>query len=808
MNLILKGIQVMTITSQFMPNYQVETVKFADGSTQTLTGLQITTNGTDGSESLSGLMYNASANDIINGKGGDDYIYGYSGNDTLTDGTGNDYLDGGDGNDTFVYNPGDGLDTITDAAGTDVIKIGAGFVKADLTWQRVNTCDLALYLKGVEVMIVKNHFQDGYAVELVKFSDNSTYALTSLALTINGTSASDSLSGFNITKDTLSGNAGDDYLYGYGGDDTLNGGTGHDYLAGGTGNDTYVFKAGESPLANPDYVQESQNEGTDTIKLTGGILPANVIMWTDPYNLHIRYSATDEINVVSGYGPTGETLIGSYVEKITFDNGTVWSLTGGLSLTDTDDTHSVIGSAFADTINGRGGDDSLYGCGGDDTLTGGTGHDSLAGGAGNDTYVFKAGDSPLANPDAVTESPGDGTDTIRLTGGILPANVFMWTDIYTLHIRYSATDEISVTGYYDTTGSLVSNYVEKIAFDNGTVWDLTQGLPLTDTDDGHSLLGSAGNDVIDGRGGDDTLYAYGGNDTITGGVGNDLLVGGAGDDVYKWGAGAGADYVMEESGSADKILVAPGLTSENLIYARSGSYEFKITSALSSADNITIQEEFYADRPGSVVEKVEFSDGFSMALGGYDNWIKGTSAGETLNGDPGGVTRNDTILGGAGNDTINGLNGDDTISGDAGVDTIHGNAGNDVLHGGSGNDVLYGDAGNDVLWGGVGADTLTGGTGADRFVFDASTASSDTIKDFSKTEDILDLSHLISGFDPVTKLITDFIQITDSGANSILKVDVDGAANGVNFVQVATLQNVTGLTDEAALMASGHLLAA
>jgi hypothetical protein len=63
-------------------------------------------------------------------------------------------------------------------------------------------------------------------------------------------------------------------------------------------------------------------------------------------------------------------------------------------------------------------------------------------------------------------------------------------------------------------------------------------------------------------------------------------------------------------------------------------------------------------------------------------------------------------------------------------------------------------------------------------------------------------------FDPLTHTITNFVEITTSGADSILKVDSNGTIGGVNFVQIATLQGITGLTDEAALVANGTLIAA
>ncbi len=57
---------------------------------------------------------------------------------------------------------------------------------------------------------------------------------------------------------------------------------------------------------------------------------------------------------------------------------------------------------------------------------------------------------------------------------------------------------------------------------------------------------------------------------------------------------------------------------------------------------------------------------------------------------------------------------------------------------------------------------------------------------------------------PLTQAISDFVQITISGANSIVKVDADGGANG--FVQIVILNNIADITDEQALVNSGHLV--
>jgi len=101
---------------------------------------------------------------------------------------------------------------------------------------------------------------------------------------------------------------------------------------------------------------------------------------------------------------------------------------------------------------------------------------------------------------------------------------------------------------------------------------------------------------------------------------------------------------------------------------------------------------------------------------------------------------------------------------------------------------------------------LYGQAGADTFDYNIVDTVIDFIQDFSTVEgDKLDLSDILSGtFDPLVDAITDFVQITDNGTHSALSVDADGGAD--NFVQIAQLNNTTGLTDEAALVSNGTLL--
>jgi Ca2+-binding RTX toxin-like protein len=65
-----------------------------------------------------------SANDLLNGNGGENKILGLSGNDTINSGAGDDTVDAGRGNDTI--NSGAGDDFITAGQGNDGINSGAG----------------------------------------------------------------------------------------------------------------------------------------------------------------------------------------------------------------------------------------------------------------------------------------------------------------------------------------------------------------------------------------------------------------------------------------------------------------------------------------------------------------------------------------------------------------------------------------------------------------------------------------------------------------------------------------------------------
>ena len=145
------------------------------------------------------------------------------------------------------------------------------------------------------------------------------------------------------------------------------------------------------------------------------------------------------------------------------------------------------------------------------------------------------------------------------------------------------------------------------------------------------------------------------------------------------------------------------------------------------------------------------------------------------------------------------------------ADTMNGTAQSQSLVGLEGDDTILAGGGDDALYGGSGIDELYGEGGADTFMFEAISAftASDNVRDFSLADgDMLDISDVLEGFytNPIAQAITDFVQITDNGTDSVLAVDADGGAD--NFVQIAILYGQTGLTDEDGLETAGTLITA
>jgi T1SS-143 domain-containing protein len=133
--------------------------------------------------------------------------------------------------------------------------------------------------------------------------------------------------------------------------------------------------------------------------------------------------------------------------------------------------------------------------------------------------------------------------------------------------------------------------------------------------------------------------------------------------------------------------------------------------------------------------------------------------------------------------------------------------GNDILEGGAGNDIIFGQEGNDFIDGGTGDNRLYGGTGADTFHIGHAAGQGpaggiDLIKDFSVAQgDVLDLHDVLTGFDPLTSILHNFVDVSTLNGDTIVQIDATGSHT---FQTIAVLEGVT--IDLAALMAQGNLV--
>ena len=707
-----------------------------------------------------------------------------------------------------TYNP------VTDAfEGAATLNMTA--IQAAFTGNSLKTWDLAKQWFTVFSIIDK-------AVDLASLSTSDKSALTAyvastdntghitfagLQAAVNATGTSASTTGADLLfgndarntiyggsgHDILFGNGDADSLYGEDGNDILVGGSGNDTLIGGTGDDIYVVGSGADII---DEVSSGTGGGTDVLFIEGNYTISQITTQRNDFtnrNMDVYANGIKIATVNDQFLNTTDSI-----ETIKLSNGSSIDLLGIQYTTNGTSSGDTIygtnaGANTNDIINGLGGSDSIYGYAGNDRITGGTGDDYLYGGVGNDTYVYATGDGL----DSIWEE--GGTDTLEFTSSAFTAaNMTKIQYGQDLRLYFGGTHTLTLTQYF-----VLDREIETIKFSDGTTYNLSADIyTLLGTASADTLIVNSGRiiDYIYGYGGNDTIWSYAGNDRLYGGDGsdtlmagdgddqlygendNDILYGEAGNDILDGGlgldelkGGAGDDtYIIRFNQGLDTITETDGTdtiqftgntawTQSNFSASINGTYvDFSFSGTV-------VAKAYLGYNLGYSIEILKFNDNTTLDFANY-LWVKqGTASGETLTGNTGLA---------------------------------------DHLIGLGGNDTLYGYEGNDVLNGGAGTDTLIGGLGADRFVFDTTTLGSvDTITDFSTAQgDKLDISQILSGYDPLTSLIDNFISFTTSGSNTNVFVDRDGTGSAYTAQAIATLTGVTGL-DADVMLANGNLIA-
>jgi Ca2+-binding RTX toxin-like protein len=298
------------------------------------------------------------------------------------------------------------------------------------------------------------------------------------------------------------------------------------------------------------------------------------------------------------------------------------------------------------------------------------------------------------------------------------------------------------------------------------------------------IIGTPGDDLLEGGVEDDDIFGQDGNDILNGGAGNDVIKGGSGDDSLTGDAGnveikakvtlkqtlsSGTTICVEleisgkQKDVEDAVKKLPekiGNSIKNLNSKAGNKVSDKTTGLLdglledldNAIENLAVQDFFLAYQNlvqglndlGFIAEAqilinlfedslAPFISGDDLLKGGLgDDLIFGNGGNDSLDGGKG----NDIANGDIGDDLIRGGKGDDSLVGGEGNDTLSAGEGNDTLVGGSGNDLLRGKTGDDLLSGGAGIDTLKGGEGSDTFnIEELLPGEVDIITDFTPGED-------------------------------------------------------------------------
>ena len=260
--------------------------------------------------------------------------------------------------------------------------------------------------------------------------------------------------------------------------------------------------------------------------------------------------------------------------------------------------------------------------------------------------------------------------------------------------------------------------------------DVIVGLGGNDTINGASgadtICGGDGDDTINGNSQADTIFGEAGNDTINGGSDNDLIFGGTGDDILNGDSqadtinGGDGDDTINGGSDNDTLDGGNGVDFVNGLWQNDTCDDAETTESCETItfngnnDNGTGTTDDNNTDTGNTntpAADVLSCNGLVPTIVGTngDDVIQGTHLDDVIVG----LGGNDTINGASGADTICGGDGDDTINGNSQADTIFGEAGNDTINGGSDNDLIFGGTGDDILNGDSQADTINGGDGDD-----------------------------------------------------------------------------------------------
>jgi Ca2+-binding RTX toxin-like protein len=518
----------------------------------------------------------------VDGGAGDDTILGSQGADILLGGDGNDSVFGDNGDDTaflgagddvFQWDPGDGNDAVDGQDGNDTLLFNGANVAENI--DIVANGGRALFLRNIANVVM-----DLNDVEAIDFN-----ALGGADNIVVG-----DLSGTDVTKvaidlaGVLGGNAGDKQV---------------------------------------DSVTVTGTNGDDVVAIAS--VGGQIVVSGLQAQVILDHAEAGDKLVINGLG--GDDVInasGLEAGKVALQ------VNGGLG------ADIVIGSEGNDTVVGGDGDDTALLGAGNDTFVWNPGDDNdvVEGQGGIDTMLFNGANIAenidifanggralfLRNIANVTMDLNDVEHIhFNALGGADNINVgdLSGTDVTLVEVDLAATiGGTAGDGQVDSVTANATNGddIALISSSGSTVSvvGLSAQVTVDHAEAGDKLVinGLAGDDVFDASGlepgkislqlfagaGDDIVIGSAGNDAIDGGAGDDVLLGGAGNDTIA--GGAGDDLILGDSGNNTFVVSSP-LEGHDIISGFDGD-------ALGGQDTLNLDALFdglgvaAADRAGRV----------------------------------------------------------------------------------------------------------------------------------------------------------------------------------------------------------------
>jgi Ca2+-binding RTX toxin-like protein len=468
------------------------------------------------------------------------------------------------------------------------------------------------------------------------------------SVTLNGGGAGDDTliggSGINSLvggtgEDSIYGGSGTSILKAGSGDATLVAGSGHDTLIGGPGNDSLVGGSGSTVMTG----------GAGNNTLVGGNGSNELLESCDD-----NFTLTNTLLTGTGATPFSDVLLN----------------VGAANLTDTNTTgvgRKLIATAFSGnvTLTGGTGNDTLMGGAGNNVLSGGRGTNTLIGGKGTNTVSetqaasFTLTNTKLTAAGVLLTDTLTGIQQAQLTdptsdvlGRVLNASAFKGNvtltggggaDTLIGSLGNDSIDGGTGGGIFQASGAVNFNFMTATTLTGLGTYTLNSDLHnvrLTITSGNHVINAApyGGNATLQGGAGNDTLIAGTGTDNLNGGGGNNVLLGGGGSDTLA-GGGSGRNLLI--GGTGTDLLT--GGTGDDLLIAGKTNFDSQTRTENFAAVNAIMAEWTSKDSYGVRVARLT-----GTQPGGKNGATRLTSATVFSSADT--TVQPDTLTGGLGAD--------------------------------------------------------------------------------------------------------------------------------------------------------------